>query len=217
MQFVNRRSLAWLVRRFPHPHSFRHGPNDKAPARSRGRHQRGRDSRRDRRPRGAPHGRRDATRPPRDHEEEARLDALRLLLREGADPNGVDSAGSSLLQVAISIMDDARMRVAMAMALLEVDADVALTDRMGRVPLHVAAAVGSTEVVGMLLDRAPETLNQADGNGCTPLMAAAEVRQETLHIYLLHIMIYPSSASRLPWPLKSLLGAVPRLTQIFRL
>jgi len=105
-----------------------------------------------------------------------RLDALHLLLREGADPNAVDSAGSSLLQVAISIMDDARMRVAMATALLEANTDVTLTDKMGRVPLHVAAAVGSTEVVGMLLARAPETLNHVDRNGCTPLMAAADVR-----------------------------------------
>ena len=126
-----------------------------------------------------------------------RLDALRLLLREGADPNAVNSEHEPLLKVATSIVNDARMRVAMTRALLEANADVAVTDKMKRIPLHAAAAMGCTEVVEMLLARGPETVNHVDINGSTPLMAAADVRREartsTNHIFLL-------SCSSLPFP-----------------
>lgn len=85
-----------------------------------------------------------------------------MLLREGADPNAAHSVDQSLLQVAISITDDADMRVEMARALLEANAHAAMPDKFNRVPLHVAASQGSAEVVDLLLARAPETLNHAD-------------------------------------------------------
>lgn len=117
-----------------------------------------------------------------------RLGALRVLLREGADPDAVDSIDSTLLKVAISHAEDAQ-RVVMTRALLEANADAALTDSLNRVPLHVAAAQGSTAVVEMLLSRAPETLNRADSNCSTPLMAAAEVRKMKRNICLLHCQL----------------------------
>lgn len=132
-----------------------------------------------------------------------RLDALRVLLRVGADPNAVDSADSSLLKLAISGADDAR-RVEMSRALLEANADAARKDRINRVPLHVAAAQGSTGVVDMLLARAPETLNHVDMNGSTPLMAAAEVRQSQA------VRTYSALS---PSCVKPMLEAVPSLVR----
>lgn len=127
------------------------------------------------------------------------VDALRVLLRQGADPNAADSVGSTLLIVAISHVDDAQ-RVVMARTLLEANADVTLKDKLNRVPLHVAAAQGSTEVVDMFLSWAPQTLNHADRNLSTPLMAAAEVRQEThTSMYLLRTL----RTSRRPSPIVS--------------
>lgn len=111
---------------------------------------------------------------------QGRLDALRMLLREGADPNAGDSIDRSPLTMALSITDDAQ-RVVMTRALLEANADAAWTDGLNRVPVHVAAAQGSTEAVDMLLSQAPETLNHADRHRSTPLYAAAEVRPE-MHI-----------------------------------
>lgn len=109
-----------------------------------------------------------------------RLGALRVLLREGADPDAVDSVDGSLIKVAIGIEDDAQ-RVMMTRALVEANANAAMRDGQNRVPLHAAAAQGSTEVVDILLARAPETLNHADMNLSTPLVAAAEVRKEETH------------------------------------
>lgn len=56
-----------------------------------------------------------------------RLDAVRALLREGADPDAVDSIGRTPLYLAISTMDDTRC-VAVTEALLEANASPSMTD-----------------------------------------------------------------------------------------
>ena len=114
-----------------------------------------------------------------------RLDALSLLLREGADPNPCNSSDRSPLTVALSIVDSAQ-RLVMTRVLLEANADAAGTDSLNRVPIHLAAAQGSTEAVGMLLSQAPETIHHtADSNRATPLYAAAEVRPYNEHLRVL--------------------------------
>ena len=99
------------------------------------------------------------------------LDALRALLKAGANVNARDGKGRTALVMACSVDKDARM----VRELLAAGADVNLRDVDGRVPLHYAAYTGNVEMVDMLLSEPSlSTLNLVTEDGKTPITVAVE-------------------------------------------
>ena len=96
------------------------------------------------------------------------LDAMKLLIANGADAKAVSDAGVTALHLAAG--DARKVRL-----LLENGADANKPSLLGRTPLLVAAGTyGSIETVRLLLER-EATVDAADTTGLTPVIAAAGV------------------------------------------
>jgi ankyrin repeat protein len=96
------------------------------------------------------------------------LDAMKLLIANGADAKAVSEAGVTALHLAVGDVRKVRL-------LLENGADVNKASLVGRTPLLVAAGTyGSIDTVRLLLDRGA-AVNAADTTGLTPIVAAAGV------------------------------------------
>jgi ankyrin repeat protein len=96
------------------------------------------------------------------------LDAMKLLIANGADPKAVSEAGFTALHLAAG--DARKVRL-----LLESGADVNKSSLIGRTPLLVAAGTyGSIETVKLLLEKGA-AVNAQDAVGLTPVVAAAGV------------------------------------------
>lgn len=103
------------------------------------------------------------------------LDLFRVLLEAGADPDSTNGKGLTPLMLACILEDSGRgeERAVMARELLEAGADPALADFQGKTALGFAAARSQTDLIDILLRKAPTTLNRATPDGLTPLYAAA--------------------------------------------
>ena len=99
---------------------------------------------------------------------EGDLEQVRQLIAEGAELNGAQGDGMTALHWAAFHND-----LDLADALLEADADVGVTTRVGALtPLWFAATNGSAEMVDRLLTTEAD-VNAVTATGATPLMAAA--------------------------------------------
>lgn len=105
---------------------------------------------------------------------------IKTLLLAGADPNVADSGGITPLMAAcdlegITPLVTPNVVVGIGVKeLLEAGADPTRTSKPdGGVALWAAAFAGSTDLVGMLLSRAPGTLNHTNREGSTPLYSAS--------------------------------------------
>lgn len=101
------------------------------------------------------------------------LAVLRVLLRAGANPNAVDSDDATPLLLTCS-SPEKRLRAATVRELLEGGADPALQNDVGNLPLHYAAAKGDEEILRLLLEKAPLTVNLVTKAGMSALCVAAE-------------------------------------------
>lgn len=96
------------------------------------------------------------------------VDAVRLLLTQGADVRAVSTGGVTALHWAAT--NPAKVRL-----LLDAGADVNAVSQIGRTPLIVAASAnGSAEAVRLLLAKGAK-VNVADDIGTTPISTAAIV------------------------------------------
>jgi ankyrin repeat protein len=97
------------------------------------------------------------------------VEAVRTLLRQGADVNGAQGDGMTALHWAATHGDAALTEV-----LLYGGANVKATSRLGRyTPLHVASQNGAAPVVTALIARGAD-VNVATSTGATALMFAAQ-------------------------------------------
>ena len=97
------------------------------------------------------------------------LEAVRALLRDGADVNAAHGDGMSALHWAAERNDRA-----MVEALLYAGAEVEAATRIGEYrPLHLAARNASHDVVGALLEAGADVHAVTDPSGSTPLHLAA--------------------------------------------
>lgn len=88
------------------------------------------------------------------------------LLDQGADIEGMDSAGSTALLCAVS-----SVQFEMVLMLLNRGADINARDLQQLTALHLAGSVGTVEVVGLLLDRGAN-IDAKESSGWTPLQYA---------------------------------------------
>lgn len=95
------------------------------------------------------------------------LDAIRLLLAAGADPDLADSKGCTPLMMACLKYSRTKKFVLMA-----------VTDLKGDTALHIAANFNAPELLGLLLSRAPSTVNLPNTDGVTALCYAASEGKE---------------------------------------
>ena len=96
------------------------------------------------------------------------LEALQILLKNGADVNLQSSEGVTALTIAI-----AKDHVAIFERLLEYSADINFVDNNGETMLFKCAAKGN--IKGLLkLERMGANIDNRNNNGDTPLMAAAQ-------------------------------------------
>lgn len=103
---------------------------------------------------------------------------IKTLFLAGADPNVADCEGTTPLMMACFNLEVVK-------ELLEAGANPALTSKRESVALFSAAQVGSTAVVGMLLSKAPGTLNHTCSGGTTPLYWASFGGNEDVVAFLL--------------------------------
>ena len=103
---------------------------------------------------------------------QGRLEVVLVLLEAGASPNIRDGKEATPLWY-VTRFHDPENHVAITRALLEAGADPLLTDWREATPFHVAAGRGNIEVVDILLEKAPQTLNQTTVIGATALYLAA--------------------------------------------
>lgn len=91
------------------------------------------------------------------------LQALRLLLRKGADANAADASGWTPLMLAVR-----GGRLPAVQALLDGGADAAAQNAAGATAAHLAAVNGRPEVCRCLAQRAPAALLVKNAEGKTP-------------------------------------------------
>lgn len=114
-----------------------------------------------------------------------RLEVVRLLLRSGGAPNVVDSEGGTPLHVAR--FHGRADVVVTANTLLDAGADPLLPDAIGRLAIHFAARLGHTDLLNVLLLKAPTTLNNATADGFTPLWFAVINGRQCMVLHLLRL------------------------------
>lgn len=96
-------------------------------------------------------------------------DAVRVLLKRGADLDAMDFGGNlTPLILAINKRD-----IDLVSLLLTSGADVKRTDKRKQAPIHIAAAGGFTRIVALLLDHG-SPVDVKNCQGVTPLMSACE-------------------------------------------
>ena len=115
-----------------------------------------------------------------------RIDVVRLLLRWGGNPNIIDSEGLSPLHRACD-HDEAADAMVMATTLLEGGADPLLGTTDGEIATHFAAGRGHTDLLDLLVLKAPSTLNRPSLDGDTPLRIAAQNGRESMVLHLLQV------------------------------
>lgn len=93
------------------------------------------------------------------------IDAMRLLLKVGADPNIRNRNGDAVLHEAVSNAEEVRM-------LLEADADANIRDRRGNTALHLAAMHRDAEPVRLLLEAGAD-VDMPNWAGDTAVLIAA--------------------------------------------
>lgn len=97
------------------------------------------------------------------------VEAVRLLLSQGADANGAQGDGMTALHWAAERGDEELARM-----LLAAGAAVAPATRVGGyAPLHLASRNGSVAVAALLLDAGADPARAVPGTGATPLHLAA--------------------------------------------
>ncbi|CAM9569843.1 unnamed protein product [Scytosiphon promiscuus] len=103
------------------------------------------------------------------------VDALRLLLRAGADPNSPTAGGATALMLESDDDASSATRLEMMDALLNAGADPLLGNEkeQGWKPIHYAASRGETHLVKKLVSSAPTTLNAVDEDGRSPILLAS--------------------------------------------
>src|SRR6266496_1058674 len=108
-------------------------------------------------------------------------DALRVLLKQGADVSGAQGDGMSALHYAAERGD-----VEMAEMLVYAGANVGATTRIGQyTPLHLASQAGSATVVQALLKAGANVAARTTTTGVTPLhLAAATGNADVMKILL---------------------------------
>lgn len=112
-------------------------------------------------------------------------DMVSVLLQLGANPNSTDNQGATPLMRACRAGDGTSTVSTILRSLLEAGAEPTLEDERGGLAIHFAAARCDTQVVEVLLSKAPSTLNHKDHGGKTPLaVAAQECRDSTMSLLL---------------------------------
>ncbi|CAM9188238.1 unnamed protein product [Ectocarpus fasciculatus] len=107
------------------------------------------------------------------------LDALRILLVAGADPNLADNKGSTPLMMTCLHYIHAKNFVLRAVReLFDAGADPRGTGIRGETALHFAANFNAPDLLGLLLARAPSTVNAPNEEGVTALCYAAAEGKE---------------------------------------
>ncbi|CAN0041399.1 unnamed protein product [Ectocarpus fasciculatus] len=110
--------------------------------------------------------------------------AVQALLELGATPDIADAKGFTPLMVACGL-PDAGVRLGLARDLIQGGADPAAKNNDGIVGLTMAASLGDTALIKLLVSAAPGTLNSANHLGCTPLSgAAANGREDAASLLL---------------------------------
>jgi ankyrin repeat protein len=107
------------------------------------------------------------------------VDAVRALIREGADPDVLGTYDTPALLWVVRYQDADTVRL-----LLEAGADPDLTNALGVSPLHLAIANGDSASVRLLLE-AGANPERGDRTGETPLHAAARSGDATIGALLL--------------------------------
>ncbi|CAN0498604.1 unnamed protein product, partial [Scytosiphon promiscuus] len=107
--------------------------------------------------------------------EAGHFDALRVLLKAGANPNSLTSEGTAPLMLGAMATLAAATKLEMTDVLLSAGADPLLSNEKdgGWKAIHYAALHGETLLVGKLLSSAPTTLNTLDERGGSPLVLAS--------------------------------------------
>lgn len=126
------------------------------------------------------------------------VDALRALLKAGANVDAKNVNGCTALMMACRVTRDAPQCVTMARELLAAGADVNLKDADDRVALHYAAYSGNVELIDMLLSEPSlSTLNHITEDGKTPLLVATEFNHPIVLARLVAAGASQSAALRL--------------------
>jgi hypothetical protein len=100
-----------------------------------------------------------------------------LLIKAGANPNAIDLDWNSSLNLAIE-----QKNISFVTLLLNSGANATLSNPLGCIPLHFAAAYGDIEIMEKLLEVSPE-VDPKDKTYWTPLMFACQSN----HVPLLKI------------------------------
>ncbi|KAL4997164.1 ankyrin repeat-containing domain protein [Aspergillus recurvatus] len=89
---------------------------------------------------------------------------IELLLRKGADVNVKSVTGQNALHFATS-----KANISTVRTLLENKCSARVKDKRGQLPLHRAAAIGSTPIIQVLLKEGRSPVNATDNDGLTAL------------------------------------------------
>jgi len=99
-------------------------------------------------------------------------DIVKLLLKNGADPNLKTKIGKTPLSI-IAGTDEYGDNVSICKLLISKGADVNAKDKHGYTPLMAAGRVGNVSICKLLISKGAD-VNTKDKHGHTPLMAAAK-------------------------------------------